>query len=188
MPENGQLAINPPLTPARAAALSHRSAHPYILAEINRLIRELHGTVRLHNPFQRHTKGDVCATGLDSGLRAEELAETVSCACRPARAGRVNCGWCYPCLVRRSGLQEAIGYDPSRYASSLDRLVSERSRQDLWDLQRWLSRRYTMRDLLADVPLPAEIDPQDVLATLRRGRRELARMLRRHDQWVELAE
>jgi hypothetical protein len=79
MPENGQLAINPPLTPARLAASSTRSVHPWVLRHLNDLINALGGDVTVRNPFLMLTKGDVCRVATQSGLSARDLAATVSC-------------------------------------------------------------------------------------------------------------
>lgn len=69
IPENGQLALNPPLTPARSAACSTRSVHPWTLTRLNALIDAVagaHGTVHVVNPWATMTKGEVCKAGSDS--------------------------------------------------------------------------------------------------------------------------
>src|SRR5690606_2923543 len=50
VPENGQLAVNPPLTPSRLGALSTRSVHPWTLHQLNELIDAVGGDVVVYNP------------------------------------------------------------------------------------------------------------------------------------------
>jgi hypothetical protein len=51
LPENGQLALNLPLSPSRPAACSTRSAHPRTLDLLNHLIIALGGDVTVTNPW-----------------------------------------------------------------------------------------------------------------------------------------
>ncbi|MCA1220379.1 7-cyano-7-deazaguanine synthase [Streptomyces sp. 8L] len=110
IPENGQLSINPPLSPARAAACSTRSVHPWTLHLLNRLIAAVADgpVVELQNPLARLTKRQVCHAALDAGLTPANLAATLSCGVPPPQRTHGsrydNCGLCYPCLVRRAGL------------------------------------------------------------------------------------
>ena len=55
LPENGQLAVNLPLTPSRPAACSTRSAHPRTLNLLNQLITALGGGVTVMNPLSAAT-------------------------------------------------------------------------------------------------------------------------------------
>ncbi|MGH3599675.1 MAG: hypothetical protein ACRDQH_05255 [Pseudonocardiaceae bacterium] len=186
MPENGQLAINPPLTPARLAACSTRSVHPWIVDQLNQLILAVRGDVVLYNPFLYLTKGEVCAVASDNGLSPADLARTVSCGNHSVHRLGGNCGYCYPCLIRRSGIYAALGEDPTDYEHGLQTLTTREKVQHLRDLQRWLSREFTSRSLIADMPLPRHVSLRNVLSTLTRGRVEIAQMLYQHRQWTEL--
>ncbi|QFU88953.1 7-cyano-7-deazaguanine synthase [Amycolatopsis sp. YIM 10] len=181
-PENGQLAINPPLTPNRLAGLSTRSVHPWTLELTNRLIRGLGGAVEVVNPLLSCTKGEVCGQALDAGLSPEDLARTVSCgdpsSARYSHQGQFNCGHCYPCLVRRSGLLAAVGIDGTDYRLDLARTdMRTRVAQHLRALARWLATDFGFRDLVADMPFPSSTPIPAVLPMLHRGRRELAAMV-----------
>lgn len=186
MPENGQLAINPPLTPARLAACSTRSVHPWVVDQFNQLIVAVRGNVVVHNPFLYLTKGEVCAVASDSGLSPTDLARTVSCGNHSVHRLGGNCGYCYPCLIRRSGLYVALGEDPTDYEHDLQTLATRETVQHLRDLQQWLYREFTSRDLIADMPLPRHVSLRNVLSMLTRGRVEVARMLYKHRQWTGL--
>ncbi|MCX4550392.1 7-cyano-7-deazaguanine synthase [Streptomyces sp. NBC_01500] len=196
IPENGQLAINPPLTPARSAACSTRSVHPWTLRRLNDLVAAIggtesgtvhagYGTVTVTNPLAQLTKGEVCKAARSAGLGPADLEATLSCGKPPMRQRKrqqngprvPNCGICFPCLVRRSGLFHANGADHTRYAASpwaedlpFDRTVDWRA------LQLWLHDSYGLTDLLADVPLPPGTDLAATLCVLSRGRTELKRM------------
>ncbi|MFJ5673976.1 7-cyano-7-deazaguanine synthase [Streptomyces sp. NPDC093097] len=189
IPENGQLALNPPLTPARSAACSTRSVHPWTLDRLNALVAavgDAGSAMRVVNPLARLTKGEVCMAGRDAGLTSSDLESTLSCGKPPARRSGgpplANCGVCFPCLVRRSGLLHANGTDGTRYEALpwAGDLPFDRS-TDWRALQRWLLNRYTLPDLLTDTPLPPGTDPITALDLIRRGREELAQLLRLSD-------
>jgi 7-cyano-7-deazaguanine synthase in queuosine biosynthesis len=181
LPENGQLAINPPLSPGRPAACSTRSAHPRTLSLLNQLIATLGGDVTITNPLSDRTKGEVCEFALEAGLTAETLYSTVSCSHPPhTRKNHLpyHCGYCYPCLVRRSGLRHALGADLSGYQHDPWQLPTRDTKSaDLAELLLWLSTPLTTTDLITDLPLPSEISPSDLMPVQHRGRREIAAML-----------
>src|SRR5215469_1514896 len=158
LPENGQLAVNLPLTPGRPAACSTRSAHPRTLDLLNQLIALLGGDVTVSNPLSGRTKGEVCDLALDAGLSSQTLYTTVSCS-HPPRTRNANlpfhCGYCYPCLVRRAGLLHALGGDETGYHHDPWHLPSRDPKtEDLLALLVWLSSPLTSTNLSADIPLP----------------------------------
>jgi 7-cyano-7-deazaguanine synthase in queuosine biosynthesis len=175
LPENGQIAVNPPLTAARSSAASTRSVHPQTVHLLNTLIAEVGGDVTVTNPLADLTKGEVCALALRSGLTEDDLWRTISCG-RSPRTWKAHepfhCGRCFPCLVRRSGLLHAAGHDLTSYKYDL---VSAKGRMspDLVALDRWLREPFEERDLLCDYPLPPGTDLSKVMTTLLRGREEL---------------
>lgn len=185
IPENGQLALNPPLTPARSAACSTRSVHPRTLGSLNALltaVSDTESTVQVVNPLAQLTKGEVCKAGRDAGLTLSDLESTLSCGKPPTRRSGgppiANCGVCFPCLVRRSGLLHANGSDGTRYEALpwADGLPLDRG-ADWRALQRWLLGPYTLTDVFTDTPLPPDTDPAVAFDLIRRGREELARLL-----------
>ncbi|MER6590623.1 7-cyano-7-deazaguanine synthase [Micromonospora purpureochromogenes] len=186
VPENGQLALNPALTPARVAACSTRSVHPYTLSLLNELIRALGGSVAVVNPYLHLTKGEVCRRALDAEMPAAALTGlTLSCGHPPRDQLELHCGHCYPCLVRRSGLLAALGSDDTPYAKDawtvsddLDAAVDRRA------LHRWLHRPFGMRDLITDMPLPHGLDLAPLVDVVRRGRVELTNLFARHGEAV----
>ncbi|MEU5837755.1 7-cyano-7-deazaguanine synthase [Streptomyces diacarni] len=190
IPENGQLALNPPLTPARSAACSTRSVHPRTLASLNALVTavaDAGSAVQVVNPLARLTKGEVCKAARDAGLASSDLESTLSCGKPPARRSGgppiANCGVCFPCLVRRSGLLHANGADGTQYeALPWAKDLPFDRRADWRALQRWLLGRYTLTDVLTDTPLPPDVDPAMAFDLIRSGREELSQLLRIADE------
>jgi hypothetical protein len=181
VPENGLLAVNPPLSPGRVAAASTRSAHPRTLDLLNSVVAAVGGDVTVVNPWLRHTKGELARQALGLGLDAADLAGTVDCARPPAKRGRRHrhCGRCYPCLVRRAALLDALGRDPTEYETDLSRVPLDGDPAvDLRAVLGWLRTPFTADDVIADLPLPGDVGVPDLLAVLGRARRELAAMVR----------
>ncbi len=102
IPENGLIALNPPLGKSRLGTLSTRTAHPKYLAELGGFLSAtgiFNGQIK--NPFLFQSKTDMLAA-LDPSLHAA-MRRSVSCA-RPSRyknLGVSHCGYCVPCIYRR---------------------------------------------------------------------------------------
>jgi 7-cyano-7-deazaguanine synthase in queuosine biosynthesis len=117
MPENGLIALNPPLDLSRLGTCSTRTAHPRFLRqflELAKSLRVFSGTLK--NPFLYQSKTDMLRS-LDPQLKPA-LMRSVSCA-HPTRyqdRGVRHCGYCIPCLYRRAAFA-ACGLDnPSDFA------------------------------------------------------------------------
>lgn len=114
IPENGFIALNIPLTSARLGSCSTRTTHPYFSERLQAFLQEIGITNPIINPYQYHSKGQMLERCLNQPLLRELAHETVSCA-RP-EASRFqgkkygNCGYCFPCLIRRSSLH-VVGLD-----------------------------------------------------------------------------
>jgi hypothetical protein len=52
IPENGSIALNYPLTPARSGSLSTRTVHPYFLNQMRELLAALGIECGLANPYE----------------------------------------------------------------------------------------------------------------------------------------
>lgn len=118
IPENGLIAINPPLNISRVGTLSTRTAHPRFVQELSEFFRAVgafDGTIQ--NPFLYLSKTDVVAlAGRRLGTR---LRRTYSCSHlgRTVWAGQrdQHCGYCVPCLYRRAAFFEIGADDPADY-------------------------------------------------------------------------
>lgn len=114
MPENGFISINPPLTPMRLGSLSTRTTHPAFLRRIQTLLDAAGLAVRIENPFQFKTKGELLAECPNQPLLRKLASQSTSCG-RYARNGFTHCGRCVPCLIRRSAFHRWQQEDRTKY-------------------------------------------------------------------------
>ncbi|MFL0428696.1 Qat anti-phage system QueC-like protein QatC [Moraxella sp. 179-F 1C4 NHS] len=113
VPENGLISINPPLTARRIGSLSTRTTHPYFLGRLNELFINIGLPVKLLNPYQFKTKGEMIAECQNQTLLQKVAANTVSCG-KWKRSG-TQCGRCVPCLIRRASFNAAAYNDTTSY-------------------------------------------------------------------------
>lgn len=181
IPENGQLAINPPLTGARIGACSTRSVHPLVLSIANEIVRSIGGDVEINNPYLRYTKAEVCKKALASGISEDVLIDTVSCSHPPlVRSGGrfFHCGYCFPCMIRRSALVNALGRDCTPYAVNFWEIPWKNDKaSDVYAVLNWLNRSFSQYDVIADVALPQNLSVAETLSMLQRGRDDLSFMI-----------
>lgn len=115
--ENGFISVNPPLTEMRLGSLSTRTTHPVFFSLVHQLLdaAELH--VRMENPYQLKTKGEMLKQCADKKLLYAHASETTSCG-RYLIHGHTHCGRCVPCLVRRAAFLAAGMTDDTEYVYS----------------------------------------------------------------------
>jgi 7-cyano-7-deazaguanine synthase in queuosine biosynthesis len=117
VPENGFIGINVPLTGARAGSLSTRTTHPLYMARMQQLLDMLGLDHVIENPFRLLTKGELLVGSANQPLLLSLAKMSVSCshpeALRWIGKPNGNCGWCYPCLIRRASLHH-VGVDDFR--------------------------------------------------------------------------
>lgn len=161
MAENGYIAVNVPLHSGRAGSLSTRTAHPHFVQRFNDLLSSAGIEVAVDNPFLLLTKGEVSQRLL--ALAAPALIRrTISCAHPVGRwqgEGYRNCGYCYPCLIRRAGFRKA-GSDPSRYSANPLRQVRfyadhPSAASDIRSLARSMLDPVQAGDIMATGPIPS---------------------------------
>ena len=114
IPENGFISLNVPLTPLRIGSLSTRTTHPFFLQQVQvNLGCRRFPCVRLSNPYQLKTKGEILVECMDQPLLRELAFQSTSCG-RFSRFNYEHCGRCVPCLVRRAAfLHWGMGDDTS---------------------------------------------------------------------------
>jgi hypothetical protein len=183
VPENGFISLNPPLIPGRWGTLSTRTTHPWTLHLLNELTRRGGLGVEVSNPFLTLTKGDITQLALDRGPTSL-VFETISCSRARARArDRLhfgNCGYCYPCLVRRAGFLAAGVKDRGDYRADprTDVALLGGSRADDFKaVVTGVVRPFTMRDLTAACRLPLGSDYDSLFEVIERSRLELSAMV-----------
>ncbi len=112
--ENGFISINPPLTGTRLGSLSTRTTHPVLLGLLQQLLDAANLRVRLENPYQLKTKGEMLRDCTNKALLITHASETTSCG-RFKQFGYKHCGRCVPCLVRRAAFRTAGMKDTTEY-------------------------------------------------------------------------
>jgi len=114
VPENGFISINVPLTPLRLGTFSTRTTHPAYIKMFQCLLDAADLHVRLINPYQFKTKGEMLAECRDQDKLLQHVFNSTSCG-RFARMGFRHCGRCIPCLVRRAAFQSWGQDDRTEY-------------------------------------------------------------------------
>lgn len=113
VPENGFISLNIPLTSLRLGSLSTRTTHPAFIAGFQALLDAAGLRVKISNPYQLRTKGQMLKECKDQELLQVLADNTTSCG----RYARINmhCGRCVPCLIRRAAFHYWNGSDPTDY-------------------------------------------------------------------------
>lgn len=123
IPENGTIALNIPLTPSRRGSCSTRTAHPYYLKMLGRILTGVGLTNTISNSLETKTKGEAVMQCLNCRLLEETAHLSVSCAKRGHPIHRTHaeakgCGRCMPCIYRRAALH-TIGLDDELYGDDI---------------------------------------------------------------------
>jgi hypothetical protein len=139
----------------------------------------------LRNPYRLQTKGEILAGTADAGLLGRLAPNSLSCSHPEAprhRTGREgNCGYCWPCLIRRASMHH-VGWDCSD-----DYIYDALTNEALLDprSQSGASLRAAVASLhdepiafavLRNGPVPAQ-DVEAFFDVHRRGRAELSAWL-----------
>lgn len=122
IPENGFIGLNLPLTNGRKGTCSTRTTHPYFLHGFQTILKGVGIKNEINNFFAYLTKREIVEMVKNSEAFAAHYEETISCShpCLPryySKSYPVNCGYCYPCLIRKSSL---IDSPDSRYSYDID--------------------------------------------------------------------
>jgi 7-cyano-7-deazaguanine synthase in queuosine biosynthesis len=179
IPENGLIGINVPLTGARKGSFSTRTTHPYFMDKLSNCVRGLGVANPIVNPFRLMTKGEILAACADQPTLRRLADATLSCAhpetARWAKEEQTNCGYCFPCLIRRASMHH-VGLDQPgvyRYDVLADNSELEQDKgSDLRALVRSLNRPCKPTDVLRNGPVPAA-DVAAFAGVHQRGRREI---------------
>jgi hypothetical protein len=189
IPENGFTSLNPPLGPERGGALSTRSTHPMTVARFNEILAHVGIPLRVENPYQWLTKGELVAQAAPHlPSFAAGASETLSCAKLDGariKGGNAHhhCGLCFACIVRRGAMIAAGVPDRTPYlcdtlpAASLPRLF-ERRGPDIDAVKMLLLQGVDEDEVMALGPFPDSFDIDTTIGRAielcRRGLDELA--------------
>lgn len=186
MAENGFASLNVPLTGERRAAFSTRTTHPGFLRDLGVLLLTLGLRVRLSNPFEQLTKGEVyarVATAIGATDASRLLSSSHSCA-KPDRGpgfpADTHCGACYGCLVRRAAFPAAALPDTTAYIEQKlrgdpgrDARLGRAWRATYESARARIERGVSIADILA-LGLPDDYDLDEALRVAQAGVKELA--------------
>lgn len=161
IPENGPIALNFPLTPARRGSCSTRTVHPHFIEGLNGIFRRVGMLNPVCNPYALKTKGEMVAECRDQAMLSKAFALTRSCAKSSRRGHWINrrspsgkaplgCGICVPCLFRRAALHKQ-GLDTEVYGIPIELItdLSGGARADLLALIAFLRRGDSDRAIAA---------------------------------------
>jgi 7-cyano-7-deazaguanine synthase in queuosine biosynthesis len=104
MAENGIMSPGIPFSPARIGPFTTRTAHPvYMKAFQDWFSRVGQCHIRISNPFEYRTKAEVLSL-IEKEHMELTLGKTSSCFKLQwaRRKGKGHCGYCVPCIIRRS--------------------------------------------------------------------------------------
>lgn len=191
IPENGTIAVNVPLTPARRGSCSTRTAHPHYLKLLQEWLERVELRHPLDNPLLQKTKGEVVSRCRSQSVLKEAALLSTSCAKRGHKSTWMRrtanaCGRCMPCVYRRAALH-TVGLDTEVYGNDIctgEVDVSDPNSEAADDLRACLSflrSNHSTADiakmLVANGPLP----PLEALShadTVQRAMVEVRRLLR----------
>lgn len=116
IPENGFIGINVPLTESRAGSCSTRTTHPIFLGSLNTILKRVGIQNEVSNFYWSKSKGEILKEHQDNPVFIKKAHRTLSCS-HPClsrydkkRSDKIetpcNCGYCYPCLIRRASFTE----------------------------------------------------------------------------------
>jgi 7-cyano-7-deazaguanine synthase in queuosine biosynthesis len=114
IPENGLIALNSPLQRSRFGSLSTRTAHPQFLTEFTELVARLGVfTGSLRNPFLYQSKTEMLRDLPPEMVLLIKRSVSCSRASRYKNLKVLHCGYCMPCIYRRTAMIEC-GMDNTR--------------------------------------------------------------------------
>jgi 7-cyano-7-deazaguanine synthase in queuosine biosynthesis len=164
VPENGYIALNVPLTRARNGSSSTRTTHPHYFALLSDALRSIGIRNTVRNPYEFKTKGEMLEASANPDLLGALAPRTISCShpevARWVSGDQGNCGYCFPCLIRRASLARLgwdspsdVWWDALSDSDLLTNVTEERGR----DLRAVVNAAFSTRpdsDLLRNAPLP----------------------------------
>jgi 7-cyano-7-deazaguanine synthase in queuosine biosynthesis len=117
IPENGLIALNAPLQRSRFGTLSTRTAHPQFLVSFADLASRLGVfTGALRNPFLYQSKTDMLRRLPEEMVPLVRRSVSCSRSSRYKNLHVLHCGYCVPCIYRRTAMLERGLDDPQQYA------------------------------------------------------------------------
>lgn len=187
IPENGLISLNIPLTNTRLGSSSTRTTHPYYMGLLQQLLNSIGIKVKLYNPYQFKTKGQMIVECKDSAFIKSNISETMSCSHpdlgRYAGDSRPShCGNCLPCLIRRASIEHAYKVDSSFYRDKdfNEKSASENLKSFKLGINDYINRQIDSK-LKIQISGPITNNLDNYCAVYERGINELKTLLDRYN-------
>ncbi|MDF2503032.1 Qat anti-phage system QueC-like protein QatC [Clostridium sp.] len=155
IPENGFIGLNIPLTNGRKGTCSTRTTHPYFLNELTDILKTVGINNPIYNFFAFSTKREIVNSVKDKEAFKKHYIDTISCShpclTRYNKKGHneypINCGYCYPCIIRKSSLLDIEDMKYSFAAETIEFLEQYSGSEKSSDLRAVMSSIYRYRNL-----------------------------------------
>jgi 7-cyano-7-deazaguanine synthase in queuosine biosynthesis len=197
LPENGLISINIPLNESRSSSNSTRTTHPYFIKKLQGFLSGIGINVEIKNLYQYKTKGEMLADCKNKSLLNNLINQTISCSHskrkgewtrRKKSDGTKNCGYCIPCLIRKSSIYhygeldtiEKYGVDLNSTELKLNKDSKKLSAvpTDLLALINFLNKKYDFKNYEREISLIANIEnKKEIAEMLNRGYNELRKYI-----------
>ena len=126
IPENGFIGLNVALTGGRKGSCSTRTTHPFFLSQFKHILKMVGIQNPIENFFAFNTKREIVRMVKEAPAFQHNFGRTISCShpciARYNRTGTrkypVNCGYCYPCIIRKSSLLDVT--DSGEYTTDVN--------------------------------------------------------------------
>ncbi|HHX61493.1 MAG TPA: hypothetical protein GX707_12410 [Epulopiscium sp.] len=157
IPENGFIGINVPLTDSRKGSSSTRTTHLFFIRKLNEILAQVGILNRIENFYVYKTKGEIVAEIVNTKAFKKGAESTISCShpCHARYSKKstpMNCGYCYPCIIRKASMNSAGAEDGEyniedaisiKFINENFKLASKGDdlKAVLWSLNRYLTNK-----------------------------------------------
>lgn len=156
IPENGFIGLNIPLTNSRKGTCSTRTTHPHFIKGLQDILQSVGIRNPIINFFAFSSKREIVDSVKDTKAFKTHYMDTISCShpclARYNKKGHneypINCGYCYPCLIRKSSLIDVKDYKYSFTAESKLFIQQYGETEKASDLRAVISAVYNYRKMV----------------------------------------
>ncbi len=156
IPENGFIGLNIPLTNSRKGTCSTRTTHPHFIKGLQDILQSVGIRNPIINFFAFSSKREIVDSVKDTKAFKTHYMDTISCShpclARYNKKGHneypINCGYCYPCLIRKSSLIDVKDYKYSFTAESKSFIQQYGETEKASDLRAVISAVYNYRKMV----------------------------------------
>lgn len=192
IPENGFISLNVPLTNSRLGSSSTRTTHPYYMKMLNEIVKGLEISAELVNPYQFKTKGEMIVECNNREFLESTMHNTMSCShssnARWTKSDMSShCGYCVPCIIRRSSINYSGLSDRSIYRveniKANKKYMTDTVFENINSFKFAIDRFKTKKEHGFDIQIagPIENNIQDYVGIYKRGMDEIIELFNRHD-------